>query len=46
MSGYTESATLHQGRREPGVQLLQKPFRRRELAQKIDTVLDDRREET
>jgi PAS domain S-box-containing protein len=34
-SGYTENAIVHQGRLDPGVQLLSKPYRRAELAQKI-----------
>jgi CheY-like chemotaxis protein len=40
MSGYTEHAVMHQGRLEPGVHLLSKPFRRHELATAIRTVLD------
>ena len=38
-SGYTENAIVHHGRLDPGVQLLQKPFRRQELASKIRRVL-------
>ena len=38
-SGYTENAIVHQGRLDPGVQLLTKPYRRAELAQKIRAVL-------
>jgi signal transduction histidine kinase len=40
MSGYTENAILHHGRLDPGVLLLQKPFRRNELAEKIRAALD------
>jgi len=39
MSGYTENAIVHHGRLDPGVQLLQKPFRRRDLALKVRAVL-------
>jgi PAS domain S-box-containing protein len=35
MSGYTENAVIHHGRLDAGVILLQKPFRRRDLAQKL-----------
>lgn len=38
-SGYTENAIVHHGRLDPGVQLLSKPYRRNELAQKIRLVL-------
>jgi signal transduction histidine kinase len=40
MSGYTENAIVHHGRLDPGVHLLRKPFRLRELAEKLRTVLD------
>jgi PAS domain S-box-containing protein len=40
MSGYTENAIVHHGRLDPGVHLLRKPFRRRELAEKLRAVLD------
>ena len=39
-SGYTEDAILHQGRLDPGVHLLQKPYRSDKLAQKVREVLD------
>lgn len=38
-SGYTENAIVHHGRLDEGVQLLQKPYRRNELAQKVRAVL-------
>jgi CheY-like chemotaxis protein len=38
-SGYTDSAMVHQGRLEPGVALLNKPYRKAELAKKIREVL-------
>jgi PAS domain S-box-containing protein len=39
-SGYTENAFVHQGKLDDGVELLQKPYRRQALAQKIRAVLD------
>lgn len=38
-SGYTEDAIVHQGRLDPGVNLLGKPYRRAELVAKIRQVL-------
>ncbi len=38
-SGYTENAIVHHGRLDPGVFLLNKPYRRQELAEKIEIVL-------
>ncbi len=38
-SGYTENAIVHQGRLDPGVQLLSKPYRRADLERKIRDVL-------
>jgi PAS domain S-box-containing protein len=38
-SGYTENSIVHQGRLDKGVHLLNKPYRRIELAQKIRAVL-------
>ncbi|WP_119421711.1 PAS domain S-box protein [Desertibaculum subflavum] len=43
MSGYTENAILHHGRLDPGVHLLQKPFRKRDLAAKVRAALDEGR---
>jgi PAS domain S-box-containing protein len=39
-SGYTENAIVHDGRLDPGVELLSKPYRRQELAAKVRKVLD------
>lgn len=39
-SGYTEDAIVHQGRLDPGVVLLGKPYRRAELVAKVRQVLD------
>ena len=39
-SGYTEDAIVHEGRLEPGVRLLAKPYRRDELARSIRGLLD------
>ncbi len=41
-SGYTDNAITHQGRLPPGKHLVQKPYRRAELAAKIRDVLDDK----
>ena len=40
MSGYAESAIVHEGTIDAGVLLLSKPFRKRELAQLIRQALD------
>jgi nitrogen-specific signal transduction histidine kinase/CheY-like chemotaxis protein len=42
-SGYTENAIVHHGRLDTGVVLLQKPFRRHELAEKLRQVLGERK---
>jgi CheY-like chemotaxis protein len=39
-SGYTENAIVHQGKLDEGVELLQKPYRRKSLAQKLRAILD------
>lgn len=39
-SGYTEDAIVHHGRLDPGVALLNKPYRKSELARKVREVLD------
>jgi PAS domain S-box-containing protein len=38
-SGYTQEALVHQGRLEPGVTLLPKPYRKHDLAQAIRALL-------
>jgi len=40
-SGYTENSIVHQGRLDPGIKLLNKPYRREQLAVKVREVLDD-----
>ncbi len=40
-SGYTENSIVHDGRLDPGVKLLSKPYRRQQLATKIREVLVD-----
>jgi len=40
-SGYTKNAIVHQGRLDPGVDLLSKPYRSQDLAQKLHQVLTD-----
>lgn len=39
-SGYADSALVHHGRLDPGVNLLGKPYGRRELARKVREVLN------
>ena len=41
-TGYARNAIVHQGRIDPGVELLVKPFTRAQLAQRIRAVLDAR----
>lgn len=40
-SGYTENAIVHHGRLDRGVHLINKPYRRRDLARKLRMVLDE-----
>ena len=40
-SGYAEDAITHQGRLQPGAQLLAKPYRRADLARKVRAALSD-----
>jgi CheY-like chemotaxis protein len=40
MSGYTEDSVIRQGRLDPGMRLLTKPFRKRELAIAVREALD------
>jgi PAS domain S-box-containing protein len=42
-SGYTENAIFHHDRLDPGVQLLAKPYRREDLANKVRLVIDNAR---
>ena len=42
-SGYSQSAIIHNGRLDPGVLLLAKPYRRSDLAQMIRVALDGTR---
>jgi len=39
-SGYTENSIVHHGRLDPGVHLLQKPYKSDKLAKKVREVLD------
>jgi two-component system, NtrC family, sensor kinase len=42
MTGYSRNAIVHQGRLDPGVWLIQKPFSQAALALRIRTILDSR----
>jgi len=39
-SGYTENAIVHHGRLDPGLHLLNKPYRLKDLAEKVRLVID------
>jgi two-component system NtrC family sensor kinase len=41
MTGYSRNAIVHQGRLDPGVSLIQKPFSQNALAMKISRILAD-----
>jgi CheY-like chemotaxis protein len=45
MSGYADEAIVHNGRLEPGIAFLHKPFSPAALARKVREVLDDRASE-
>ncbi len=40
-SGYTENSVVHQGKLDPGVHLLSKPYRKHSLAAMVRKVLDE-----
>jgi CheY-like chemotaxis protein len=40
-SGYSEDAIIHHGRLDASVDLLNKPYRKRDLAMKVRKVLDE-----
>lgn len=42
-SGYTENSIVHNGMLDPGIKLLNKPYRRQQLAAKIRDALGDRK---
>ena len=40
MTGYSQDAIVHQGRLDPDIHLLEKPFRRETLAVRVRAILD------
>jgi two-component system NtrC family sensor kinase len=42
MTGYSRNAIVHQGRLDPGVSLIQKPFSEAALASRVHAILSDR----
>ena len=42
MTGYSRNAIVHQGRLDPGVELLQKPVSQSDLADRVRGILDQR----
>ena len=40
MTGYSRNAIVHQGRLDPGIEMIQKPMSQRELAGRIRDMLD------
>ena len=40
MSGYARDVIVHQGRLDPGIQLIEKPFRQHALAARVRAILD------
>ncbi len=44
-SGYAQDVIVHEGRLDPGVELLSKPYRREELARKLRHVLANRQQQ-
>jgi two-component system NtrC family sensor kinase len=41
MTGYSRNAIVHQGRLDPGVSLIQKPFSQDVLASRVRKILSD-----
>ena len=41
-TGYTRNAIVHQGRLDPGIHLLNKPYTQQDLARKVRELLDAR----
>lgn len=40
-TGYAENAVVHHGKLDPGVTLVNKPYRRAELLEKVRSTFDD-----